>query len=124
MSISAAQAAAFYDEAARHGSVWGIRDKGGLPAPEGVDGQRAMPFWSLRSRAERIVTAVPAYAGFEPTEIPLDVFRSRWLPGLERDGLHVGINWTGARATGYDVAPGEVEEGLAAAQARLAAGPR
>lgn len=83
-----------------------------------------MPFWSLRSRAERIVAAVPAYAGFEPTEIPLDVFRSRWLPGLERDGLRVGINWAGARATGYDVGAGEVEEGLAAAQARLATGPR
>jgi hypothetical protein len=82
-----------------------------------------MPFWSLRSRAERVVTAAPAYAGFEPTEIPLDVFRSRWLPGLDRDGLRVGINWAGARATGYVMGAREVQESLAAAVARLSTGP-
>jgi hypothetical protein len=27
---------------------------------------------------------------------------------LERDGVLVGVNWSGARATGYDVKPSEV----------------
>jgi hypothetical protein len=27
-------------------------------------------------------------------------FRDRWRPGLERDGLLVGINWSGPRAHG------------------------
>jgi hypothetical protein len=31
-----------------------------------------------------------------------------WLPGLERDGLLVGLNWAGDRAQGYDVAPADV----------------
>lgn len=115
VSTSAAQAAAFYTEAVREGSVWTIQDEGGFPAPVGSEGHRAMPFWSLRTRAERTVATVPAYAGLEPVEIRLDVFRSRWLPGLEGDGLRVGLNWSGQRATGYDAAGPEVEENLAAA---------
>lgn len=114
MSTSAAQAAAFYAEALREGSVWTLRDEGGFPAPVGPEGHRAMPSWSLRTRAERTVATVPAYAGFEPVEVRLDVFRSRWLPGLEGDGVRVGVNWSGERATGYDVARPEVEENLAA----------
>jgi hypothetical protein len=61
MSTSAAQADAFYCEALEHQLVWGIKDENGFPAPETPAG-RAMPFWSLRSRAERIVGSVPAYA--------------------------------------------------------------
>ena len=105
MSVSAAHASAFYAEAAEHQRVWGIRDGGGFPAPLNGDGERAMPFWSLRSRAERVVSTVPAYAAFEVVEVPLDAFLTRWLPGLERDGLRVGLNWSGSRATGYDMAP-------------------
>ena len=108
MSVSAAHASAFYAEAGEHQCVWGIRDGHGFPAPLNGDGERAMPFWSLRSRAERVVSTVPAYAGFEVVEVPLDAFLTRWLPGLERDGLRVGLNWSGARATGYDLAPSDV----------------
>ena len=32
------------------------------------------------------------------------------LPWLQRDGLLVGVNWAGLRATGYDVAPPQVIE--------------
>jgi hypothetical protein len=68
-----------------------------------------MPFWSSLARAQAIVESVPAYAGFEPVELSWDEFSSRWLPGLARDGLRVGLNWTGHRATGYDLLPNEVE---------------
>jgi hypothetical protein len=50
----------------------------------------------------------------EPVEIILSDFRERWLPGLKNDGLHVGVNWSGVTATGYDMKPIEVERGLAA----------
>ena len=73
-----------------------------------------MPFWSMRSRAEGIVTRVPAYAGFEVVELPLDEWPSRWLPGLQRDGVRVGLNWTGERATGFDLSAEDVETNLAA----------
>jgi hypothetical protein len=117
MSISAAQADAFYTEALHEGSVWGIKDSAGFPAPEGADAIRVMPFWSRRSRAERVIATVPAYAGFEPEPIPLDAWRSRWLPGLARDRKRVGLNWSGSHATGYDLDPEAVEQSLAAREA-------
>lgn len=80
------------------------------------DGNRAMPFWSLRSRAERIIATVPGYAGFVPVEIALAEFRAQWLPRMESDGLRVGVNWSGPRATGYDLEPSALEQNLAAAE--------
>jgi hypothetical protein len=50
----------------------------------------------------------------EPVEIVLSDFRERWLAGLKNDGLQVGVNWSGATATGYDMSPIEVERRLAA----------
>ncbi|MBT2568096.1 DUF2750 domain-containing protein [Arthrobacter sp. ISL-85] len=114
MSVSAAQAAAFYSEILKNGQVWTIRDSGGIPAPLNGDGDRSMPFWSLRSRAEKVIANVPAYADFEPVEIPLEIWRMRWIDGLERDGILIGLNWTAARATGYDFRPAEVRNRLAA----------
>jgi len=73
-----------------------------------------MPFWSQKSRAERIVTSVPAYDGFEVVSIPLPEWRSRWLPGLNRDGVRAGLNWSGSNATGFDLEPEAVERNLAA----------
>ncbi|MEA5453865.1 DUF2750 domain-containing protein [Sinomonas sp. JGH33] len=107
MSVSAAQAAVFYKEILKNGQVWGIRDSGGIPALLNSDGDRSMPFWSLQSRAEKVIANVPAYRAFEPVAIPIDVWRTRWIDGLERDGILVGLNWTGARAIGYDFRPAE-----------------
>lgn len=108
MSQAASQYGAFARDVAEHGRVWTVRDDGGFPAPKTTDGHRAMPFWSSLSRVERIIDTVPAYAGFEPFEITWDIFRDNWLPGLERDGLRVGVNWSGPRALGYDLAPEDV----------------
>ncbi|MFI7068562.1 DUF2750 domain-containing protein [Kribbella sp. NPDC050124] len=113
MSTSAAQAVAFFREARTNQRVWGIRDQDGFPAPLNRDGLRAMPFWSMKSRAENVIATVPAYSTMEPVEIALSEFRERWLPGLKDDGLHVGVNWSGGAATGYDMAPSEVEARLA-----------
>ena len=113
VSVSAAQADAFYGEVVEHGTVWGVRDKDGFPAPETPEG-RAMPFWSLRSRAEGIVAQVPAYAEFEVVALPLGEWRARWLRGLQRDGIRVGLNWTGDRATGFDLSAEDVERNLLA----------
>ena len=113
VSASTTQADAFYREAVERSAVWGIRDAAGFPAPETPEG-RAMPFWCLRSRAVRIVAVVPTYAEFEVVQLPLDVWRERWLPGLQRDGIRVGLNWSGARATGFDLPAEDVERNLAA----------
>lgn len=114
MSISAAHANAFYKEVLQAGEVWAIRDSGGFPAPENADGQRVMPFWSLRSRAEKVIGAAVAYVDFMPESIPLDVWRERWLAGLARDGICVGLNWSGERASGFDLPATEVADNLSA----------
>lgn len=105
MSASAAHADAFFREVLREGQVWTIRDSEGIPAPHGKDGVRSMPFWSLASRAQKLVDTIEAYAGFDVVGVHLDEWRLRWLPGLEEDGLLVGLNWSGPRASGYDVSP-------------------
>jgi hypothetical protein len=75
-----------------------------------------MPFWSSLSRAEKVIATVAAYRGFSPVELDLALFLERWLPGLERDGLKAGLNWSGELATGYDVEPSAVAAGLSAAR--------
>lgn len=108
MTVSAAQAAAFFAEVVATDEVFTIKDAEGIPAPKNGSGDRAMPFWSKRSRAEKVCASVPAYEGFEVVRVPLGEWRARWLPGLGRDGLRVGINWSGRRATGYDLTSDEV----------------
>ncbi|MGM7775889.1 DUF2750 domain-containing protein [Arthrobacter sp. KNU-44] len=114
MSVHAAQAALFYEEIVKNGEVLGIRDAVGIPAPVSGDGERSMPFWSLRSRAEQVIANIPAYGGFEPMAIPFDVWRTRWIDGLEGDGILVGLNWTGARASGHEFGAAEVRIRLGA----------
>ena len=114
MSQAASQAWAFYREVAQTGIVWTVKDEGGYPAPKTNSGQRAHPFWSSRSRVLRIIKNVPAYRGFEPVEISWADFERAWVPGMERDGLLVGVNWSGARAIGYDIEPARLRDAVRA----------
>lgn len=108
MSIAAVQAHAFFHEVITKNEVWAIRDDNGFPTSTNVSGQIAMPFWSLESRAKTMVKNVLAYRDFRTERLTLVTFVQNWLPGLEKDGLFVGINWSGRRATGYDMRPRDV----------------
>jgi hypothetical protein len=108
MSVSGVAVEAFRREVPALGQVWTVRDGDGYPAPVSQHGQRAMPFWSSRFRAQRVVDRVPAYQGFEVVPIAFQEWLHRWLPDLERDGLLVGINWSGERASGFELAPTDV----------------
>src|SRR5215831_9611475 len=116
MSQAASQASAFYHEVAKQGRLWTIKDSVGFPAPRNSSGKRAQPFWSSLARAQRIIANVPAYRDFEPHELAWSEFCERWLPGLTRDGILVGVNWSGTRAVGYDVSPAEVVANVEAAR--------
>jgi hypothetical protein len=111
VSQAASQAAAFRQELSERGEVWVVEDERGVPAPVSSAGRRAMPFWSSRERAQRAGRS-EQFAGCRPRRLSLAEFRERWLPGLERDGLLVGVNWTGPRFTGYDVEPTDVRAWL------------
>lgn len=114
MSQAASQAWAFYRDVAKSRVVWTIYDAGGYPAPVGDGGKRAQPFWSTRSRVERIIKIVPAYAGFTPEEISWETFCAVWVPELTSDGTLVGVNWSGNRAVGYDMEPERVKRNVEA----------
>jgi hypothetical protein len=115
MSIAAAQAAAFVTEVAAGHEVWTIRDSGGFPTSTNASGQTAMPFWSKESRAQRVIDTIPRYRAFQTERLTLAEFVENWLPGLEGDGLLAGLNWSGARAIGYDMSPGDVRARIEAA---------
>ena|SRR5688572_22726834 len=101
MSQAAAQAAAFLTEVARGGRLWALSGKSGMPTARTRQGH-AVPFWSSQARAEAVVSSVAAYREYEPVELNWVEFRDKWLADLEREGLRVGVNWTGQRAMGYD----------------------
>ena len=112
MTQSSLQADAFYKEVSKNKRVWGIKDESGIPAPIGDGGKRAMPFWSSLPRVQYIIETAEAYAGFETFELSWEVFKDRWLTGLENDGLLVGVNWGGNYAVGYDVEPSTVKKAI------------
>lgn len=116
MSLSGAHKAAFRREALQQGQIYAIRDDQGYPAPPGEDGRRAVPFWSRPTRARRVADQATAYQGFEVVSIELDDWLGGWLPCLERDGLLAGVNWAGARATGFDLTPAQVVEWFGAVE--------
>ncbi len=116
MSISAINADAFVSEVLIGAQVWGIRDRDGFPTSTNASGETSMPFWSSEKRAMSIIKSVTAYCDFTPEPIPLATFVKRWLPGLQKDGLYCGLNWAGARATGYDLSAADLMARLEAAQ--------
>ena len=116
MSIAAAQADAFFREVQLRGEVWSICDELGFPTSTNASGETSMPFWSSEKRAMSIIKSVTAYCDFTPEPIPLATFVKRWLPGLQKDGLYCGLNWAGARATGYDLSAADLMARLEAAQ--------
>ena len=109
MSQAASQWAVFAREVAAHRRLWTVEDDVGYPAPLTSSGARAQPFWSSLSRVERIIRTVPAYSVFRPREVPWNEFRDRWIPDFIKDGTKIGVNWSGPRATGYDIDPADVQ---------------
>ncbi|WP_406376623.1 DUF2750 domain-containing protein [Streptomyces sp. NBC_00647] len=113
MSQSGSQAAAFFKDVRQSGVVWLVRDDDGSPTHLSADGTRSLPFWSTSARAQR---AGKIWGhGLRVTSMPLDTWRDRELPDLARDGLKVGINWSGPRLVGWRFTPMEVLSRLAAA---------
>lgn len=112
MSQASLHADVFYKDVAKTQKVWTIRDSSGSPAPEGDQGRRSMPFLSTRSRAEKIINGVAAYSEFEIVELDWQTFRDKWLVGLQKDDLNVGVNWSGERALDYDIGPEQVKQSV------------
>ena len=113
MSQSGSQAAAFFQDVRGSRVVWLVRDDDGCPTHLSADGTRSLPYWSTSARARR---AAKIWGhGLRVDSMPLDTWRDRELPDLARDGLEIGINWSGPRLVGGSFTPREVLNRLAAA---------
>ncbi|GIF52730.1 uncharacterized protein DUF2750 [Asanoa ferruginea] len=88
-----------------------MRDDLGSPAPKTSSGERALPYWSSKTRARR---AADIWGnGLRVVSTPLEAWRTEDLPELREEGYRVGISWTGPRLVGWDFTVAEVLNRLA-----------
>ena len=114
MSDAAPQPTDFFREVADSLVLWTVRDEGGFPAPLNAAGRRTQPFWSSHARVNDVIEELSDTAAFIPVEVSWDEFCSVWVPGLEQDGILMGLNWSKTEAAGDDTAPSDVQRNVAA----------
>lgn len=87
--------------------VWGLRNEDGWLSCDSTEFENSevMPFWSAKEDAQ--VHSIEEWAGFQATEIPLDIFVEDWLLTLSEDGVLVGSNWD-AQLQGKEIEPAEL----------------
>lgn len=91
--------------------MWWVRDDDGSPAPALSSGEQAFPYWSTEARAKH--AAVLWGPQFGAVSMPLPHWRNAALQDPAKDGLRVGINWSGPHLTGWDFTVDEVLHRLA-----------
>jgi hypothetical protein len=88
--------------------VWGLRGPNGFADCDSNDSNTVvLMFWSDRGYAARV--RQQSFPEFEPAEISLFDFLFRWLPGMAKDGVLAGTNWTGD-LVGLEFDPTELQE--------------
>lgn len=111
MSIAAAQASAFYEQVAKDRLVFTFTDDADyLVFP--IQGKEVVPFWSSRSRMDKVQADHPKYSSYSISEIPLTEFLDSVLAQLRDERISVGVNWSGARLAGFDVLPEDVQRNI------------
>ena len=110
MSAAGAQHARFKEQAVREGCVFTFKN-GDFHLVFPVAGRDVWPFWSSRSRLVRIQRGHSKYREFEIVDIELSRFMD-WLPKMGKDGILIGVNWSGKRLTGSDVEPMDLHAGV------------
>ena len=111
MTVSALHANAFYEQAAKGGFLYTFwHEAGFLVFP--VGGNEVIPFWSSRSRIERVQIEHPKYANYSVSEIPIADFLTRMLARFEKEGYRVGVNWSGKNFVGHDVSVADIKRNI------------
>lgn len=113
MSIAAEQARLFYEQVTLDRVVYTLMDDDKFLVFRVMD-HDVVPFWSCRQKVSQIRQSQLAYTGFAIEELSLDEFFTDTLPLLTDSEMCVGINWSGARLTGYDITPEDVQRNLEA----------
>lgn len=96
---------------AETGVVWALENEDGFANCSSNDDEEILVilFWSERALASKC--AAHEWTGFKPVEIPLDLFREKWLTGMASDGVLVGPEWTGD-LVGMEVDPIDLTDDL------------
>ena len=97
------QAQTFFREVAETGDVWSLGDGKSMFIVLSDSGARVFPLWSSRRRALRIVETAPRFASCKVLQSSWSNFQENWAAILERDGVLVGVNWTGVNASGFEM---------------------
>ena len=111
MSIASVQAQKFYQQVTSERRVYTVTQDGEMLIFRAPD-KRIMPFWSSRTRVERIQRLHPKYRAYECHEMTLESFLDVTLSHLEAEGVHVGINWSGPRLVGHDLPAADLRKNL------------
>lgn len=110
MTIAAAQYAAFTKEVIDRGEVFTFTKSGEFLVFK-VGGTDVVPFWSTRTRLAAVRRNHPKYVALQIHQISSKDFYA-WLPELEQQQVHIGVNWSGKRLTGYDVSVPDLRRAL------------
>jgi hypothetical protein len=102
--------ARFVERVRSSGTVWGLKClKGWAICPSNERDCDVYAFWSEEAYAKR--HCQEDWANYKPAAIALDSFLGNWLPGLERDGHLVGVQFNSDLA-GLEVEPSKLAEDL------------
>lgn len=101
----------FVKESVRQGKVWTLEGAGGFVAFCDEDDRDCFPFWPAPELAEAL--ANEDWSDCRAEALDLDVFMSRWLKGMARDGRLVSV-FPAPDGTGIVTDPVELLEDLQA----------
>lgn len=85
------------------GTLWGLRDhEGWAICPSNEQECDLYVFWSDEAYARQ--HCKDEWSSYEPVSITLDSFLENWIPGMERDGFLIGVQFNSDLA-GLEVNP-------------------
>ena len=90
--------------------VWGLRDEGGWVTTADDEGRAHFPVWPHPAYAA--ACAEGDWAGAEPEAIPLNEWRTAWLPGMKADDLPVTVFPVPGSLLGVAVSPARLDDDL------------
>ncbi|QPC47637.1 DUF2750 domain-containing protein [Mangrovibacillus cuniculi] len=107
---------AFLRKVVENKKVWGLEHNGMWCVCESTEYEDTlvMPFWSDEAYARQC--NINEWSHYKPTPIPLEIFLSNWIYGMNEEGHMVGVNWN-SKLIGVEVEPfdllDEIERRLA-----------
>jgi hypothetical protein len=111
MSNASSNASDFYKTVAENKMIYTLLSDGCyLVFP--INGIETVPFWSSKSRMEKIQKLHSQYQEYDVDETDLESFMNKSLPDLQDEKIHFGINWSGKKLSGYNLTADELRANL------------